>query len=754
MRNDTRYSQFEDISAASFLGRLTGTGPAITLSSAQATSLLDIFTPSIKGLVPASGGGTSNFLRADGTWSAPPGSGGVSDGNKTDITVSGSGATWLINNSVVNFAKIQNSAAGLSVVGRATNSSGVFAEITAASDGAVLRRSGTSVGFGTLVTASIADSQITYAKIQNISSSRLLGRHSGTSGVTQEISIGSGLSLDSDTGVLSSTILGISDGNKGDVTVASSGTSWTINLNIDKAWSGTHSFENGDFRLYNPANTFYYSFPTSAIVANRTITLPLLTGNDIFTLNDFAATLANKTLGSGTVFSATPTINDGIKFTFNPDGTLSGLNVGSHTADPSTPDDGDLYYNSTDGELRARISGAWIALGASGGTVSGSGTAGQITYWSAGSIIASEAGFEYDSTNNRMIVPTIRGTAGTFTLASNNGTGSVFTLADSGTVGLTATTYTFTTGSSSLSSSSSAMGLYTASATIGDIASNFFIYTGSSNQLTFYRSGTSAISHTINVTSGDASGNNGDHILLNGGQAYTTSGNGNGGNITLTSGQRRTAGSGIDGSIFLNPLTGSVTINNTSTPLSGKLSVKGGGTTSGVTFLTVDSTGTQRFEITDGGNIGIGQGTYGSGVGVISIANASTAPSTNPTNSVILYTKDVASTSELYVKTETGSDICISGLMDVVLENGTTLTLDDKDHRGKFIYFTSGSSITVTVPNSLKEGFNCVLMQDGGGVISVTGSGGTTINGKTSTTGQYDTIGLLHYKATDVYFGR
>ena len=31
------------------------------------------FTPSTEGVVPASGGGTTKYLRADGTWSAPSG---------------------------------------------------------------------------------------------------------------------------------------------------------------------------------------------------------------------------------------------------------------------------------------------------------------------------------------------------------------------------------------------------------------------------------------------------------------------------------------------------------------------------------------------------------------------------------------------------------------------------------------------------------------------------------------------------------
>jgi hypothetical protein len=56
----------------SFLGRDTaGTGSPEVLTPAQATALLPTFTSGAKGLAPASGGGTGNFLRADGSWAAP-----------------------------------------------------------------------------------------------------------------------------------------------------------------------------------------------------------------------------------------------------------------------------------------------------------------------------------------------------------------------------------------------------------------------------------------------------------------------------------------------------------------------------------------------------------------------------------------------------------------------------------------------------------------------------------------------------------
>jgi len=70
-------TQLQSIATARFIGRTTaGTGALEALTSAQLTAALDAFTSLLKGLVPASGGGTTNFLRADGTWAAPPGGGG------------------------------------------------------------------------------------------------------------------------------------------------------------------------------------------------------------------------------------------------------------------------------------------------------------------------------------------------------------------------------------------------------------------------------------------------------------------------------------------------------------------------------------------------------------------------------------------------------------------------------------------------------------------------------------------------------
>lgn len=79
----------------------------------------------------------------------------LSDGDKGDITVSGSGGTWTIDNDVVSDAKLRNSGA-LSVIGRSANSSGDPADISASAGGNdVLRESSNVLGFGKLVNANI-----------------------------------------------------------------------------------------------------------------------------------------------------------------------------------------------------------------------------------------------------------------------------------------------------------------------------------------------------------------------------------------------------------------------------------------------------------------------------------------------------------------------------------------------------------------------------------------------------------------------
>ena len=91
-----------------------------------------------------------------------------------------------IADSAVTHEKIEDSA-GLSVVGRSANSTGVVADITASSDHEVLRRSGTSVGFGTIATDGIAANAVTAAKMEQVAAHGILARVASTTGDLSEL---------------------------------------------------------------------------------------------------------------------------------------------------------------------------------------------------------------------------------------------------------------------------------------------------------------------------------------------------------------------------------------------------------------------------------------------------------------------------------------------------------------------------------------------------------------------------------------
>jgi len=68
------------MAANTIKGNNTGaTANAADLTSTQVTAMLNAFTSTLKGLVPASGGGTTTFLRADGTFAAPTSNAGPGD---------------------------------------------------------------------------------------------------------------------------------------------------------------------------------------------------------------------------------------------------------------------------------------------------------------------------------------------------------------------------------------------------------------------------------------------------------------------------------------------------------------------------------------------------------------------------------------------------------------------------------------------------------------------------------------------------
>lgn len=161
-----------------------------------------VFTATEDGSVPASGGGTTTFLRADGTWAIPSGGGGgsLSDGDYGDIVVSGSATVFTIDSGVVTNAKMAN-VSTQTFKGRTTAGTGSPEDLTVAQAKTLLSLSGSNTGDQTITltgdvtgsgtgsfAATIANDAVTYAKLQNVSATaRFIGRITSGAGDAEEM---------------------------------------------------------------------------------------------------------------------------------------------------------------------------------------------------------------------------------------------------------------------------------------------------------------------------------------------------------------------------------------------------------------------------------------------------------------------------------------------------------------------------------------------------------------------------------------
>jgi Major tropism determinant N-terminal domain/Repeat of unknown function (DUF5907) len=157
----------------------------------------------------------------------------VADGDKGDITVSGSGATWTIDAGAVTLAKMANMATA-SLIYRKTAGSGVPEVNTLATLKTDLGLTGTNSGDQTITLTSdvtgsgtgsfattIANNAVTLAKMQDFTTDVLLGRDTAGSGDPELIGVGGGVEFNGAGSIRTSAFTG-------DVTKTAGGTALTI----------------------------------------------------------------------------------------------------------------------------------------------------------------------------------------------------------------------------------------------------------------------------------------------------------------------------------------------------------------------------------------------------------------------------------------------------------------------------------------------------------------------------------------------
>lgn len=229
------------------------------------------------------------YQRASGA--ALVSSGGVSDGDKGDIVVTESGATYTINNSAVTYAKMQNVSAVSKLLGRNSTTTGPPEEITLGSGltmtGTTLSASGGGGGSGDVVgPASATDNAV--VRYDGTTGKLVQNSAATIADTTGDITAGkyNGLTISSTTGTLT-----VSNGK----TLSAANT-----VTLSGTDGSTITFGGGGTVAYTANNLSVFASTTSAQLAG---VLSNETGTGLTVFND-GATLTNSTL-NGLTFTGT-----------------------------------------------------------------------------------------------------------------------------------------------------------------------------------------------------------------------------------------------------------------------------------------------------------------------------------------------------------------------------------------------------------------------------------------------------------------
>lgn len=261
----------------------------------------------------------------------------------------------------------------------------------------------TGSGTGSFV-ATIANDAVTFAKMQNVSTNILLGRSTAGTGNTEEISIGSGLSLAG--GTLSATGTG--------------GTVTNFSFTNANGVSGV---------VTNPTTTPNLTVSLGDIAPNSVAAVGAVTGSNLSGTNtgDQTITLTGDVTGSGTGSFAATIANNAVTYA-----KMQDVSVASKLLGRGDSGGGDVQEITLGSGLA--MTGTTLSSTASGisigDTVTG-GTQGSVLFLGVAGVLAQDnARFFFDDTNDIIFVGTnsALGAANTFTIndaATNTASGAI-----------------------------------------------------------------------------------------------------------------------------------------------------------------------------------------------------------------------------------------------------------------------------------------------------------------------------------------